>query len=94
MAKGANDVILRDRLQFDIDALGDTPLVYGRIDLSDYVSIVENKGLAIKEIRFQLRTTIANDNGVWPRTLGVGDLTAATCPATAVRYLLRPQHTN
>jgi len=76
MAKGANDVILRDRLQFDIDALGDTPLVYGRIDLSDYVSIVENKGLAIKEIRFQLRTTIANDNGVWPRTLGVGDLTA------------------
>ena len=55
MAKGTNDVILRDRLQFDIDGNGDTDLVYGRIDLSDYVSIVENKGLAIKEIRFQLR---------------------------------------
>ncbi|GAG95075.1 unnamed protein product, partial [marine sediment metagenome] len=55
MAKGANDVILRDRLQFDIDANGDTALVYGRVDMSDYVSIVENKGLAVKEIRFHLR---------------------------------------
>jgi hypothetical protein len=55
MAKGANDVILRDRLQFDVNATGDTALVYGRIDLSDYVSIVENKGLAIKEVRFMLR---------------------------------------
>jgi len=60
MAKGSNDVILRDRLQFDIDANGDTALVYGRIDLSDYVSIPENKGLAIKEVRFQLRTRDAN----------------------------------
>jgi len=77
MAKGANDVILRDRLQFDIDANGDTALVYGRIDLSDYVSIVENKGLAIKEVRFQLRTTIAGDAGVWPRTLAVSDLSTA-----------------
>ena len=55
MAKGSSDVILRDRLQFDVDANGNTSLVYGRIDLSDYVSIVENKGLAIKEVRFQLR---------------------------------------
>lgn len=66
MAKGANDIILRDRLQFDIDANGDTSLVYGRIDLSDYVSIPEAKGLAIKEIRFQLRTRVSADNGVWP----------------------------
>ena len=65
MAKGANDVILRDRLQFDIDASGDTALVYGRIDLSDYVSIVENKGLAIKEVRFQLRSP-TSPNGVFP----------------------------
>ena len=57
MAKGTNDVILRDRLQFDVDASGTTQLVYGRIDLSDYVSIVENRGLAIKEIRFQLFDT-------------------------------------
>ena len=69
MAKGTSDVILRDRLQFDIDGNGDTALVYGRIDLSDYVSIVENKGLAIKEIRFMLR----NPNrltGQMPAVLG------------------------
>jgi len=65
MAKGANDVILRDRLQFDINANGDTALVYGRIDLSDYVSIVENKGLAVKEIRFNLRAP-TQPNGQFP----------------------------
>ena len=70
MAKGNNDVILRDRLQFDIDANGDTALVYGRIDLSDYVSIPKNEGLAIKEIRFHLRTGIENDDGVWPNYMG------------------------
>lgn len=70
MAKGSNDVILRDRLQFDIDSLGDAALVYGRIDLSDYVSIPENKGLAIKEVRFQLRTRVDNDDGVWPNFMG------------------------
>jgi hypothetical protein len=68
MAKGSSDVILRDRLQFDIDANGDTSLVYGRIDLSDYVSIVENKGLAIKEIRFQLRAP-SYGLGNWPQVM-------------------------
>ena len=68
MAKGANDVILRDRLQFDIDANGNTALVYGRIDLSDYVSIVENRGLAIKEIRFNLRNPNAG-LGTWPSVM-------------------------
>jgi len=77
MAKGTNDVILRDRLQFDIDANGDTALVYGRIDLSDYVSIPENRGLAIKEVRFQLRTTVANDDGVWPNYMGPTDAALA-----------------
>jgi hypothetical protein len=66
MAKGSSDVILRDRLQFDVDANGATALVYGRIDLSDYVSIVENKGLAIKEIRFQLRAP-SLALGDWPQ---------------------------
>lgn len=66
MAKGSSDVILRDRLQFDIDDNGATALVYGRIDLSDYVSIVENKGLAIKEVRFQLRAPNAA-LGDWPQ---------------------------
>lgn len=79
MAKGSNDVILRDRLQFDIDNVGNTALVYGRIDMSDYVSIVENKGLAIKEIRFQLRrpsTTL----GQWPQVM-VEDNIAGTTEA-------------
>lgn len=55
MAKGSNDIILRDRLQFDTTVTGGVSLVYGRVDLSDYVSIPEAKGLAIKEIRFQPR---------------------------------------
>lgn len=76
MAKGANDIILRDRLQFDIDANGDTSLVYGRIDLSDYVSIPEAKGLAIKEIRFQLRTRVVGDVGIWPNYMGPTDPSA------------------
>jgi hypothetical protein len=74
MAKGSNDVILRDRLQFDINSQGDTALVYGRIDLSDYVSIPENKGLAIKEIRFMLRTRQENDDGVFPNVLTTTNL--------------------
>ncbi|MCP4612171.1 MAG: hypothetical protein GY845_26035 [Planctomycetes bacterium] len=68
MAKGSSDVILRDRLQFDINQDGDTALVYGRIDLSDYVSIVENKGLAIKEVRFMLRAPGAS-LGSWPTVM-------------------------
>lgn len=68
MAKGSNDVILRDRLQFDIDTNGNTALVYGRVDLSDYVSIVENKGLAIKEVRFQLRNP-GGSLGNWPAVM-------------------------
>jgi len=87
MAKGANDVILRDRLQFDIDANGDTALVYGRIDLSDYTSIVENKGLAIKEVRFQLRTGAAATNGVWPNLMS--DLTPAAFSATYFESYLK-----
>ncbi len=74
MAKGTSDVILRDRLQFDINSNGDTALVYGRIDLSDYVSIPENKGLAIKEVRFMLRTRVDNDDGVFPNVLTTTDL--------------------
>lgn len=71
MAKGSRDVILRDRLQFDIDATGNTALVYGRVDMSDYVSIVKNEGLAIKEIRFQLRLP-GTTTGIFPINL-LGD---------------------
>ena len=55
MAKSSRDVILRDRLQFDVNSGGNTALVYGRIDLSDYVNIVKKDGLAIKEVRYQVR---------------------------------------
>lgn len=55
MAKGTNDVILRDRLQFTLDGGGDLPVVYGRLDLSSYVNPVEKKGLAIKEFYVQPR---------------------------------------
>jgi len=55
MAKSARDVILRDRLQFNVNGGGNTDLVYGRIDLSDYVNIVKKDGLAIKEVRYQVR---------------------------------------
>ena len=54
MAKSASDVILRDRMQFDVPA-GNRDTLYGRIDLSDYVNTVERKGLAVKEVRFHLR---------------------------------------
>ena len=55
MAKGNSDIILRDRMQFTLDAAGDRTTVYGRIDLSDYVNAVEKKGLSVKEILFQPR---------------------------------------
>ena len=55
MAKGSRDIILRDRLQFTLDANGDMGLVYGRIDLSDYVNVVEKKGLNVKDIYLQIR---------------------------------------
>ena len=63
MAKGKNDLILRDRLQFTIGSDGDLNVVYGRIDLSDYVSVVNNEGLAIKEVRFQVRDPTTNHTG-------------------------------
>ncbi|GAG91028.1 unnamed protein product, partial [marine sediment metagenome] len=55
MAKNRGDVILRDRMQFDLDAAGDRTTLYGRIDLSSYVNPVSRDGLAIKQVLFQLR---------------------------------------
>ena len=43
MAKGTRDLILRDRLQFDTDANGSRTLVYGRVDMSDFVNIVKKE---------------------------------------------------
>ena len=67
MAKGKNDLILRDRLQFDVDVNGDTQTVYGRIDLSDYVNVVTMAGLSIKEVRYQLRDPNSGGNTGVPR---------------------------
>lgn len=67
MAKGSGDLILRDRLQFTMTTGGDQSLVYGRLDLSDYVNVVERKGLSIKEIRLQPRVP-APDTGSWNDT--------------------------
>lgn len=55
MTKNNDDVILRDRMQFTLDANGDRTTLYGRIDLSQYVDPIARKGLAIKEVLFQLR---------------------------------------
>jgi len=56
MAKNSGDIILRDRLQFNFSATGDVNTQYGRLDLQDYVSAVERKALAIKELYVQFRT--------------------------------------
>jgi hypothetical protein len=70
MAKGKTDIILRDRLQFTLGAAGDLSLVYGRIDLSDYVNVVKRNGLLVKDVYIQIRdpsnTTIGVANtGMW-----------------------------
>tara|TARA_R100001163_G_C5062400_1_gene199485 strand:- start:1737 stop:2348 length:612 start_codon:yes stop_codon:yes gene_type:complete len=59
MAKNAGDVILRDRMQFDLDNDGNRTTLYGRIDLSSYVNTVSREGLAIKQVYFQLRDPLA-----------------------------------
>ena len=84
MAKGARDLILRDRLQFDLDASGDRALVYGRVDLSDFVNIIKKEGMAIKEIRYNLRLPAAT-NGVLSPTLSIdGDASIKVfCTTTA-----------
>jgi len=76
MAKNAGDVILRDRMQFDLVG-GNRTTLYGRIDLSSYVDPVSREGLAIKEVRFQMRDsqgTLAN-TGIW---MPIGNWTSPT----------------
>lgn len=68
MARANRDLILRDRLQFDVNGSGNTDLVYGRVDLSDFVNVVKREGMAIKEIRYQLRAP-DKPNGVLQPTL-------------------------
>ncbi len=68
MTKNSGDIILRDRMEFDLDNNGDRTTVYGRIDLSSYISVSQKKGLAIKEIFFQVReqnSTLLDNTGIW-----------------------------
>lgn len=68
MAKNAGDVILRDRMQFDLETGGNRSTLYGRIDLSSYVDPVSRMGLAVKEVRFQIRetgSTTLDNTGIW-----------------------------
>jgi len=68
MAKNAGDVILRDRMQFNLEAGGERTTLYGRIDLSSYVDPVNRQGLAVKEVRFQIRRptgTTLDNTGIW-----------------------------
>jgi hypothetical protein len=57
MAKTSGDLILRDRMQFDIDAGGERTTLYGRFDLSQFTDPVSRMGLAIKEVYFQFRNS-------------------------------------
>lgn len=69
MARAKDDLILRDRLQFTLNAQGDLPIVYGRVDLSDYTSVVNNQGLSIKEMRIQIRDPTSDNTGVFNNNL-------------------------
>ena len=97
MAKNAGDVILRDRMQFTMEAGGNRSTLYGRIDLSSYVDPVNRQGLAVKEVRFQIRepdaTSVLDNTGIWApfgnwtSTAGtVGDLAALKLYATTRAY--------
>lgn len=81
MAKGSNDIILRDRMQFNVTNAG-VATVYGRLDLSDYVNAIEKQGLNIKEVLIQPRFPVSGpdegpfdliNTGIWS-PIGVGDI--------------------
>jgi hypothetical protein len=69
MARKKDDLILRDRLQFDIDSNGDLDVVYGRVDMSDFVSTVGKKGMSIKEVRFMVRDPSTAKTGTFNQRL-------------------------
>ncbi|AXH78335.1 MAG: hypothetical protein [Circular genetic element sp.] len=67
MAKNSGDLILRDRMQFDLSANGGRTTLYGRFDLSQFTDPVSRMGLAIKEVYFQFRNA---QSGELPNTGG------------------------
>lgn len=55
-------------MEFDLDSNGDRTTVYGRIDLSSYISVSQKKGLAVKQIFFHVReqnSTTLDNTGIW-----------------------------
>jgi hypothetical protein len=59
--------------------VGKTNLVYGRVDMSDYVSIVKNEGLSVKEVRFQFRVpSDVEEFPIWLNTESFATLPANT----------------
>ncbi len=68
MAKNKGDLILRDRMEFDLNGDGDRSTVYGRIDLSAYISVANKRGLAVKNIFFHVREQNSqrlSNTGIW-----------------------------
>jgi len=88
MAKRDNDIVLRDRLQFTLDGGGNLPVVYGRLDLSDYVSVVNEQGLNVKEITYQLRIPGSTNTCVFDPVLADGTTSFANIQlfATTTAY--------
>jgi hypothetical protein len=88
MAKANRDLILRDRLQFDVDANGDTALVYGRVDMSAFVNIVKREGFAVKEVRYMIRQPSSLVTGTFNPLLSIGNETFASLKifATTTAY--------
>ena len=88
MAKNSMDLILRDRLQFTLNATGGQTTVYGRFDLSDYVSALERKGLSIKEVQFQMRdptSTILANTGIWDQAGRFSEAGTATTQSAGLK---------
>ena len=84
MTKNATDLILRDRLQFTLSALGTQATVYGRFDLSDYTSALERKGLSIKEVQFMVRdpnNSSLSGTGIWDQ-VGIASEDGSTTQLT------------
>jgi len=83
MAKNTGDVILRDRMQFDLAATSGTRTTqYGRIDLSSYVDPVNRMGLAVKEVLFHLRSP--NGGTITGELDPIGDPTGPTADLDVV----------
>lgn len=86
MAKGTRDLILRDRLQFDLDASGNASLVYGRVDMSDFVNVVKREGFAVKEVRYHVRNPSSSNGVLDPLFVGAAGTLASLklfCTTTA-----------